>query len=89
MRLKEDHDSWKASGVIKRDFRHTHNGPDVDRHAGAKKRKPGKKRSDHKHEYDVISEYYWTPWYSMKPVTWQTLECYGCDKQKTQRLVVK
>lgn len=30
--LAEDHDSWKASGLLRRDFRHTHNGPEVPRH---------------------------------------------------------
>ena len=28
MRLAEDTSSWRASGLQRRDFRHTHNGPD-------------------------------------------------------------
>jgi hypothetical protein len=30
--LAEDRDSWKAGGIIRRDFRHTHDGPEVPRH---------------------------------------------------------
>jgi hypothetical protein len=29
MRISQDDNSWKASGVKRRDFSHTHNGPDV------------------------------------------------------------
>lgn len=30
--LAEDSDSWRASGLMLRDFRHTHDGPEVPRH---------------------------------------------------------
>ena len=32
MRLSKDKDSWKASGVIRRDFRSEHGGPEVPPH---------------------------------------------------------
>ena len=35
--LSEDKDSWKAHGVIRRDFQHSHDGPEVTRHIGQKK----------------------------------------------------
>lgn len=30
--LAEDKDSWRASGILRRDFRHTHGEPEVPRH---------------------------------------------------------
>jgi hypothetical protein len=42
MRLSQDSDSWKASGLKRRDFRHTHDGPEVTRHVG-KRRKSTKR----------------------------------------------
>lgn len=41
MRLSRDPDSWKAGGVKRRDFRHTHDGPETPRHVG--RRKNGKR----------------------------------------------
>ena len=48
--LAEDRDSWKAGGVIRRDFRHTLGEPEVARHRRARgkgmgkwcRRKPGR-----------------------------------------------
>lgn len=31
MRISQDTESWKASGVLRRDFRHTHDGPEIPR----------------------------------------------------------
>jgi hypothetical protein len=32
MRVSQDSSSWKAGGVLRRDFRHSHDGPEVARH---------------------------------------------------------
>jgi hypothetical protein len=40
MRLAEDMTSWKSSGIIARDFRHSHNGPEISK---APKKKNTKK----------------------------------------------
>lgn len=72
MRISQDTDSWKASGILRRDFRHTLGEPEVERHKGKKKSKPGKPRQriNHRHVYvDVTgtpeAPYWstWTPWY--------------------------
>jgi hypothetical protein len=40
--LAEDTSSWKASGVIRRDFRASKDGPEAPRHRRSKKGRPGK-----------------------------------------------
>ena len=61
MRISQDTDSWKAGGILRRDFRHTHGEPEVERHR-RKKAKP-RRRIDHQHVYvDVtgtLEEPYW------------------------------
>lgn len=32
MRISQDSSSWKAGGIIRRDFRHSHDGPEVPRY---------------------------------------------------------
>jgi hypothetical protein len=63
MRISQDTDSWKASGILRRDFRHTHNGPEVDRHKGQRKKTKVRKHIGHKHVFvDVTGtaeEPYW------------------------------
>ena len=89
MRLAEDTDSWKAGGIIRRDFRHAHGDPEVNLH-GSRKKKPGKKRSDHKHEYFEVGTVEYAPWYFKNcKIIYTTLECIGCPKRKSQRLVVE
>ena len=84
MRISEDTDSWKAGGVLRRDFRHTHNGPEVPIHVGGRKKKPVKKRSDHKHEYEILLREWTYPWWRNGP-TLQKWECLGCDKTATKQ----
>lgn len=54
MRLKEDSSSWRSSGITRRDFRHSHDGPEVDQ----SKRKPKKARTriDHKHIWEKVEK---------------------------------
>lgn len=48
MRLKEDSGSWRARGIIRRDFRHTHGDPEIDTtKVKGKKKRP--KKNKHKH----------------------------------------
>lgn len=44
MRISEDAGSWRARGIIRRDFRHTHGDPEVPRHRSTRK-KSGKKKT--------------------------------------------
>lgn len=37
MKISHDDDSWNASGVKRRDFRHDHSSPEIPRHKGKKK----------------------------------------------------
>lgn len=39
MRISRDRDSWKAHGILRRDFRHTHDGPDEMPHRSPSKPK--------------------------------------------------
>lgn len=66
--LKEDHDSWAAGGIIRRDFRHTHAGPEELPHKGKRgKAKRGKRykgcpeRDGGAHVY-VWIEYFGKEW---------------------------
>ena len=43
MRLSKDDDSWKASGIKRRDFRSAHDAPEVPRRSGPKRKKNTKK----------------------------------------------
>lgn len=59
MRLKEDSNSWKARGVIYRDFRHTHGDPEIDRtKKKSKKKRPPKNR--HKHVWVKVNRKEWS-----------------------------
>jgi len=40
--LSEDHDSWKASGIIRRDFRSSKDGPEEPRHRRGRLKGSGK-----------------------------------------------
>jgi len=43
-RINRDSDSWKAGGIIKRDFNHAHDEPEVPKHNPAKRTKKNTKR---------------------------------------------
>jgi hypothetical protein len=88
--LSEDKDSWNAGGVIWRDFRHTHNGPEVS--TFKKKPKKPRKKIDHRHVFvDVTGTAEaprWTlpyltpyPWHHRR--TRRVFQCAedGCDKR--------
>lgn len=57
MRLSQDDSSWKARGILRRDFRHTHGEPEIPKTKVRKKNKP-RKRIDHKHDWVEATEYY-------------------------------
>jgi hypothetical protein len=57
--MKENPDSWKARGLIKRDFQHDHSGPEEMPH---RKKGVGKKyckKNKGPHVFDT-----WTEWYT-------------------------
>lgn len=61
--LKEDGDSWKASGIKRRDFRNSKEEPEVNRHKGNKKKNTsrwcrGKQGQEHDVEH-VPHPTYW------------------------------
>jgi hypothetical protein len=37
MRISQDKDSWRAGGILRRDFRHTHGEPEVPQYKGKPK----------------------------------------------------
>ncbi len=39
MRIKEDSDSWRAGGILKRDFKHDHSEPAIKFHSSKDTRK--------------------------------------------------
>lgn len=39
MRISRDRDSWKARGILRRDFRHSHDGPEAAPHRSKPKPK--------------------------------------------------
>lgn len=54
MRISEDSDSWKAGGILYRDFRHTHDGPEELPHkkkGDPKKNKWCRKKVGQEHDY--------------------------------------
>lgn len=39
MRISQDHSSWRARGILRRDFRHTHDEPEVTKYKVKKRKK--------------------------------------------------
>lgn len=55
-RISQDASSWRASGIIRRDFRHTHDGPEVITRSSSSGKKghartSGRGNKAHKHEH--------------------------------------
>ena len=66
MRISKDKDSWKASGVIRRDFRRSHDGPEVIR--SRNKRKNLKRwcrgKEGKEHDFVVVPKRYEYSWFT-------------------------
>lgn len=61
MRISEDASSWRARGILCRDFRHTHDGPEVDTTKVRRKKSRSKKqRPTCKHVWVQVD---WREWY--------------------------
>lgn len=58
MGKQKDDNSWNYSGVKRRDFQHTHDGPEEMPHK-KKSKKAGRKKSRCEHSYKVIEERTW------------------------------
>src|SRR5271165_530401 len=74
--LKEDSSSYRASGVIVRDARHTHNGPSEPAHRSSKNTRrwcKGKVGREHKLVTSLIVESYGFPYV--------VRHCSGCGKE--------
>lgn len=98
--LKEDHDSWAAGGIIRRDFKHSHDGPEEMPH---KKRGRGKTKKHYKgcperdgkaHVY-VWVEYFGKEWgygrneygdliQKKRDVHWFDKVCIGCGHKNNR-----
>src|SRR5688572_6444709 len=92
--LKEDDDSWAASGIIRRDFRHSHDGPEEMPHRRKRRGKghekprgkgcPARKGEDSRAHVYVWIEYFGKEWsyYGAYPtkrdVHWYDKVCVGC-----------
>jgi hypothetical protein len=82
--LSEDGDSWKASSLKRRDFRHTHDGPEVPKHGNKKKNTKkwckGKVGKEHDMEIGVIARSY-----SSLSGAFVVDKCKGCGKEMNWR----
>jgi hypothetical protein len=78
MRLKEDTSSYRASGVMVRDARHVHNGPEAPR--GARSKKDRKRwcggHVGREHKPECIVKRQWND-----RVRWYVLACTTCGKE--------
>lgn len=95
MRISQDTDSWKASGVLRRDFRHTLGEPEVERHKGKKTPKPRKARKpfSHKHVFVDVTGTSEAPWWFRDRLPWSSSYCSPqavrrwCERYKGQRIL--
>ena len=77
--LSEDSDSWKAGGIINRDARHTHNGPEAPRYRKLKRRKTCK--GGKPHAFTKMVKHY-RGWSDSTDGGWDVMACEICGKQK-------
>ena len=91
MRLKEDNRSWKSHGIKRRDFRHQHGDPEIDK-TKVKGKKPRPKKNKHKHvwvevsfaEFEQYASYgkhydwdrWWFSYYATHEPTWAKYTTY-------------
>ena len=83
----KDPDSWGYSGVKRRDFQHTHDGPEEMPHKKKKSNKSSRKKARCEHEYEIIEERIWhyRPGYSHKQLIFR---CRKCWKKKHELMWV-
>ena len=76
MRLKEDSDSWKSSGIIKRDFRNDHS-DSFSRKKSSKKdtKRWCKGKVGVEHEYKLVESG------KISRLYWKTHKCINCGKK--------
>lgn len=76
MRLKEDSDSWKSNGIIKRDFRH-------DNSDTLLRKKPSKKDTKKwcKGKVGIIHVWIDVDKSSISFFSWHTRKCTNCGKK--------
>ena len=82
-RISDDASSWKAGGVQHRDFRHTHNGPEVPTRKGGRKntRRWCKGIVGREHTIEVgIAAPRWNLFRSGAPI-WIVDKCTTCGKE--------
>lgn len=94
--LKEDHDSWAAGGIIRRDFRHSHDGPEEMPHKKrgrdkTKKRYKGCPERDGRAHVYVWIEYFGKEWRMVEgghlkshEVHWYDRICVGCGHKNNR-----
>lgn len=63
MRLKEDQDSWRASAIKRRDFRHTKGDPEISHHTKKARAKVRKPKNRHKHIWVEVGHREWTAYH--------------------------
>lgn len=85
-RISDDDSSWKASGVQHRDFRHTHNGPEVSSRAKKKNtRKWCKGVVGREHTFNVgVAAPRWNRFRDGRPM-WIVDKCSTCGKETKWR----
>lgn len=75
MRLKEESNNWRASGIKKRDARHTHDEPAV---------KPKSKKNTNKWckgKVGVLHDIVWQDVKSFLGYSWRSGSCLRCGKK--------
>jgi hypothetical protein len=87
--LKERSDNWNARGIIRRDFRHSHDGPEVIRHRKKKNKKAYKRKgcpgnNGGAHVYVWTTETAWDDWWSKWNFEdkYEYHVCCGCKARK-------
>lgn len=79
--INEDATSWSAGGVLRRDFRSTHNGPEVERHRSHKNTSKwckGKRGVPHVGRWQEW-DYSWMKLWNRPPV--MVSVCVNCTKR--------
>jgi hypothetical protein len=81
MSKDKDPNSWGYGGVRRRDFQHTHDGPEE---LPPKKKAKKKKVERCKHNYEFVSEISWPSWNDRADRIYRKYECSLCGKKKTE-----
>lgn len=75
----KDPDSWKYGGIKRRDFQHSHDGPE-ELPSKKKSKKLGRKRARCDHQYETYNEINWRV--GGVPLEMHYLRCIKCGRKE-------